>query len=132
MLTRASTFVRVLRALTAAITIWCTGCSGFEPLLSAMLGDESVAMACATGSGAPMAGMASPASDTSRAVGSVTAPADRDQGFDCNCGSCHAVALTYWGAAEQIAPLPQMAHTKLPSLVSADPTALRPPPNRLA
>ncbi|MEP7002757.1 MAG: hypothetical protein ABI969_19860 [bacterium] len=132
MLTRASTLVRVLRTLTAAITIWCTGCSGFEPLLSAMLGGENAPMACAAGSGATMPGMASPADKNSQDTGFIGAPAEHEQGFDCTCGSCHAVAVSYWTVAEQIAPLPQSAHADLPSLVSADPTALRPPPNRLA
>lgn len=40
------TLARAIRAMTAVITVWCIGCSGFEPLLDAAFGDGAVGMTC--------------------------------------------------------------------------------------
>ena len=130
--TRASTLVRALRALTAVITVWCTGCSGFEPLMNSMLGSEIAAMSCASAQRDTMPGMGMTAADTQDDGRSVAAAGEDARSVDCECGSCHAVAVTHEVVAEVATPRPQGAHTELPSLVSAEPSAMRPPPNRVA
>ena len=130
--TRASSLVRALRALTAVITVWCTGCSAFEPVLNTMLGSSIVTMSCASAQRDTMPGVAMTAGDADGDGSSVGAAGEDGQSVDCACGSCHAVAISHQVVAQVAAPRPQGAHADLPSLVSAEPSAMRPPPNRVA
>ena len=130
--TRASSLVRALRALTAVITVWCTGCSAFEPVLNTMLGSSIVTMSCASAQRDTMPGMAMTAAGAEGNGSSVAAAGEDVKSVDCGCGSCHAVAISHQVVAQVAAPRPQGAHADLPSLVSAEPSAMRPPPNRVA
>ena len=44
---RPTTAVLIARAFTGLVTVWCLGCSGYEPLLNALLGTGAV-MTCAS------------------------------------------------------------------------------------
>jgi len=95
-----STSTRVLRALTGLLTVWCLGCSAFDPMLSELLPSSAVVMDCAFGGdmkvpGSPDGGQQSaPQLTTSLAdqAPAVGAPnqAGGMKGFDCGCQSCTA------------------------------------------
>lgn len=127
--------LRVLRGLVVLVTVWCTGCTGFEPLLDAALGQNQAGMVCASERGATteMGQM----SASSAGDGSQTSPAmsalpttSAQQGFTCGCMSCQAVAPAAWSFALLPAPaLPPVVATELP-LVSVGRVPLLPPPER--
>jgi len=74
---------RLTRALVALITVWCLGCSGYEPLLDSLLGDADGGMSCAE-----MVQSADQSATSASPVAAVTAQHDS---FDCGCGQgCHA------------------------------------------
>jgi hypothetical protein len=85
----ASRLVRTARVLVAFVTVWCTGCAGFEPLVNAALG-SGAGMVCASEMTPPAASGAAAAPE-SRSVAAIAAPAKAD--FSCGCTSCHAVTL---------------------------------------
>lgn len=140
-----STLTRALRALVALVTVWCLGCSAFEPLLDHLVGvSGGVGMVCASDAGAGERLAVPPApseSNGAQAAGlsapsrtSVAAPSDApagQQAYECGCQSCHAVQLAIAG----VAPSPPAAPERLqvlepvtPSSVSREP--LVPPPQR--
>lgn len=129
---KSSTLARAFRALTALITVWCIGCSGFEPLLSSALGNDGAGMSCASDGGAMTSGTAMQFESGATRSRSITTAGEHSQRFDCGCGSCHAVSPVLYNVATVIPRLPEAAHPALPSLVSAEPSALRPPPDRVA
>jgi hypothetical protein len=91
-----STLLRTIRAMTAVITVWCVGCTGFEPLLDAAFGAGASVMTCGSDD-APMGTELSPAStDGSGAQPAVSAAAAEHRGFDCGCGSCQSAAPSVW------------------------------------
>lgn len=69
--------------LIGLITVWCLGCSGYEPLLSSLLGRSHASMTC----GLEMRS----AADASAPI-TVSAADDAGQGLDCGCQSCHAAS----------------------------------------
>ena len=108
-----SLVTRLFRALTALVTVWCLGCSGFEPLVSGLLGANVGGMTCGGESSAPRslpsAGGAGVATQAS-----IGGPADAhgDRGYDCGCQSCHA-------AEAQLAAMPQRAGVAVPPAPAA-------------
>jgi hypothetical protein len=79
---RATPLLRATRAIVGLVTIWCLGCSGYEPLLGSLLGSRTSAMMACDGQ-APTS------------APSVSAVPD-SHGFDCGCGSCHAASAVQW------------------------------------
>jgi hypothetical protein len=73
---RASTLLRTIRALTAIVTVWCVGCSGFDPLLDAVLGSGGSVMTCGTDAGAMSGGVSLSAAAPSGQTTVSTVPAD--------------------------------------------------------
>jgi hypothetical protein len=129
---RPSTVLRVIRALTALVTVWCTGCAGFEPLADAAFGRQGAAMTCASAdsSGMAMNGPAAAALHPSGPSVSVPSSVAAEKGFSCGCSSCHAVTLAAWSVPmpkpPTLAPLVQPAA----ALVSVGRAPLLPPPER--
>ena len=128
--------LRVLRGLVVLVTVWCTGCSGYEPLLDAALGRTGVGMDCASEDGEPpgpaQAPRAGVTAERSHAVAAIsTLPmSSGDNGFSCGCTSCHAVTLASWSFTPLPTPAISVANaTELP-LVSVARTPLLPPPER--
>ena len=119
---RPSQLLRCSRLLVCLVTVWCLGCSGYEPLLNGLLGfTTGSAMNCASDMGAGAADIA-PEQPTAAATG-------EHRGFACDCGgSCHApspsretIALPHAFIAEIAVLLPSK-----PASVSHAP--LLPPP----
>lgn len=129
---RPSTLLRTLRAMTAVITVWCIGCSGFDPLLDAALGSGSTVMTCGSDAGAPGASMMVASTDGSTANASISAAVDTYKGFDCGCGSCHAASPSTMAfqSARHIAPT--MASARVGELMSVVRAPLLPPPQHTA
>jgi hypothetical protein len=134
MRSRHSRSARLVMVLTSLVTVWCLGCSAFEPLVDALLGRTGV-MTCAGQemAGAAAANTADAGAADGLAIRHVSAPVNQRQGFDCGCGgSCHApragVSRTATG------------HTRPASIAvvdalqppSADRVPLLPPPERVA
>jgi len=102
----------------ALITIWCLGCSGYEPLLGSLSGAQSKVMSCASAE----------ASDGGAATTISTVASSHDR-FDCGCsGSCHAPRpVEQPTVAERLAiPRVEQAAMREPASVSRPP--LLPPP----
>jgi hypothetical protein len=128
--------LRALRCLVVLVTVWCTGCSGFEPLLDAAIGRSGVGMDCASEERGPAA------STQSSEFGVVTAqphaPAaisalplsSSEKGFSCGCVSCHAVTLASWSFTPPVAPATSLANAPELPLVSVGRVPLLPPPER--
>ena len=128
---RPSTLLRAVRAMTAVITLWCLGCSGFEPLLDAALGSGSTVMTCGSDGGAVGASLsASPDGSTGHAT--VSASADGHRGFDCGCGSCHSASPSTWALQSSPHVAPTMSFAHVGELLSVVRAPLLPPPQRTA
>ena len=127
---RSSPVVRAAHALVAVVTIWCLGCSGYEPLLGSLLGTTDAMMMCDSapsmredmGAGS-MSGIG--AADHGA---TVSASASAERGFDCGCGSCHAASASTATAMASHRPIPALPHAEptAPSSISRAP--LLPPP----
>jgi hypothetical protein len=120
---RPSILIRALRAATAVVTLWCLGCSGFEPLLDAALGAESTVMSCGADAGAMAA-----STDGASHHATVSAAADSHHGFDCGCGSCHSASPSTFALSSAQHLAPTTAFARIIALVSVVRTPLLPPP----
>lgn len=129
-----SVAVRVLRGLVVLVTVWCTGCTGFEPLIDAALGRDAAAVVCASGA-ADMGGgpeMSAAAAERRGPIGKVSAQVARGERppFSCGCTSCQAVTPVVLSFAHlPPLPLPPVAAPELP-LASVVRVPLLPPPER--
>ena len=127
--------LRVLRGFVVLVTVWCTGCSGFEPLLDAALGGSQVGMVCAseesgTDGRAQRPASAAAANAPSAAAVSAAPASTSERGFNCSCSSCHSVTIASWSFTPLAAPLlPPAFAAELP-LVSVGRSPLLPPPER--
>ena len=75
---------RVIFALVGLITTWCLGCSGYDSLLSSLMGD-GVHMSCES----QMVAASGP--------GHANVPSiQSDEGVDCGCQSCVASSPVVW------------------------------------
>jgi hypothetical protein len=127
---RPSRLIRFLLGLTAFATVWCLGCSAFDPLIAALFPGAGATMVCASEGPASSAMVQPDASGAS----AVVSPASHDGGgaASCGCESCHAPSPTQFAA---VAPAPVLPHQPLgdPGIPpSVDRTPLVPPPQRAA
>jgi hypothetical protein len=126
----------VLRGLVVLVTIWCTGCAGYEPLLDAALGRSGVAMDCASEDGAPTAQAQTPepgvAAEQPHAAGAISAlpMTSAEKGFSCGCSSCHAVTLASWSFTPLATPAISLVDSPELPLMSVGRVPLLPPPER--
>jgi hypothetical protein len=127
---RPSRLVRFLLGLTALATVWCLGCSAFDPLLAVLFPAAGPTMVCAS-EGSASNTMTQPVADGGSAV---VAPASHDGGgaASCGCESCHAPVPTQLAV---VVPTPSLPHHPMgePGIPpSIDRTPLVPPPQRVA
>jgi hypothetical protein len=127
---RVSPFARALRSLTALITVWCLGCSAFEPLLErALRGAGGAGMRCesdesmATSSTA----VAAPIDATSR-LETIPSDGPAQRAFSCGCQSCQSVSVTQ--LAVIVVPVQRFEIPSAPptALLSIEREPLVPPP----
>ena len=108
------------------ITVWCTGCTGFEPIVSVLSGASGV-MECSSSMSA-VAVAVSDRGDTSSIESSEASP--RPDGYDCGCGSCHAVTVVAL-AEERFSPTrPMQKSVREDVPLSITRAPLIPPPQR--
>jgi hypothetical protein len=125
---RPSLVTRVLRSLTALVTVWCLGCSAFDPLIASLFPGDGPMMVCA--SEGPRSVQPGATNESS-----VSAPApDRgaSDGTSCGCASCTAPAPTGFAVAAPAQALPQQPATDAISPSSVARTPLVPPPQHAA
>jgi hypothetical protein len=131
---RPSLSLRAFRGLVVLVTVWCTGCTGFEPLIDAALGRTEMGMACASEAGTGADGSQT---SSARAVEgphfastvSALATSPAQAGFSCGCASCLAVTPVVLSFAHLPPPLAPVAAPELP-LASVARVPLLPPPER--
>ena len=129
---RVTPLLRATRALVGLVTVWCLGCTGYEPLMDSLLGGAGVVMNCESVSGAAAAhdANASSAFETIRTAGqtAVSAPATH-RGFECGCGgSCHATSPTLLTAAVMHSVVRAVAPWQPSEPASVPRVPLLPPP----
>jgi hypothetical protein len=120
--------------LIGLVTLWCLGCSSYEPILDSLLGAGG-GMVCEPGmpmAGSPGAAVVTHDDRTPVSVSVVSAPTDA-RGFDCGCGgSCHAPSLTLAVGAPRVSPIPTVEQLQPSEPSSISRTPLLPPPERAA
>ncbi|MEJ7810250.1 MAG: hypothetical protein WKG32_07495 [Gemmatimonadaceae bacterium] len=131
-----SHLTRATRALTALVTVWCLGCSAFEPMFAALTGSLTVtSMVCAS-DGRP--------SDSTDIVTTLDVRTDAlavsaifsgdeppGPGYDCDCaGSCHAPSPPALAATPDRHPPPSVPSAEPTTLLSIEREPLVPPPQR--
>jgi hypothetical protein len=131
---RSSPLLRIGRAVTALVTVWCLGCSSFEPLLDSLLGAEGTGMmSCASEQMAqPSAGEPTVAS-TGTPAGSPTLdlpPAGSR--FSCACTSCQAPTPQAPIVAAVAEPMPGIEPSTLTTPLSVTRAPIAPPPEATA
>ncbi|MGQ0649237.1 MAG: hypothetical protein ACT4P7_16925, partial [Gemmatimonadaceae bacterium] len=94
----------VTHALTALITVWCLGCTAFEPVIEAFGGDRAgVGMVCASEISAAAGCVATRDGGSVPATVSVSND-EGGRGFACGCQGCFAPAAVA-GALAAVPPL---------------------------
>jgi hypothetical protein len=114
------------------VTVWCLGCSGYEPLLDSLLGGNTGGMVCDGGMAMAATPTAATASSTDQLIVTLSPPANtRD--FDCGCGgSCHAPSLALGVVAPRVAPILTVEQSQPSAPASISRTPLLPPPESIA
>lgn len=128
-----SPLVRALRTAIALVTIWCLGCSAYDPLLDSLFGSSAGSgMACASDAGARGTDAPAAKAGTGDSVPSVSAMATdgghSGGGFACGCQSCHAASPAATAVAPAPLELPSAPAAEAATLVSAEREPLVPPP----
>jgi hypothetical protein len=132
MLPFPSPVTRALRAFTALITVWCLGCSSFEPLLAELLGSAAgPEMVCASEGGtrgAMSPGASSASSDVSTVSVGTSEEATSARGFTCDCQGCYAPSPALPAVALDALPALGQPHTEPAMPLSIEREPLVPPP----
>jgi hypothetical protein len=129
---------RLVAALTALVTVWCLGCSAFDPLVEHLLGVGS-GMVCSSEGGAvigsemPAAGMEAetPTSTASQSHGVSTVSATQDSGasgISCGCQSCTAPSPAMQVVASPAVVSPEAHVWSATTLLDIEHEPLVPPP----
>ena len=129
---RPTTAVLIARAFTGLVTIWCLGCSGYEPLLNALLGTGAVMTCASEMSEGTERGAMSAAVDSAANTSVVTAEESSARGFDCGCGSCHAPSPRPADLAAASSPRPFVVGAPIIEPVSVSRAPVAPPPQQRA
>jgi hypothetical protein len=111
------------RLFTGLVTVWCLGCSGYEPLLGSLVGGGGMSCASEMGVSASETG-----ADNSAAQASIGDASQADHGFDCGCGSCHAASPMQWGASVERYENPRVASFAAVEPLSVVRAPVAPPP----
>lgn len=130
---RISFPVRCCRALVGLVTLWCLGCSSYEPLLGSLLGFEAVGMICDADRRGGVVDEAMSVASPENAVDMAVSATSDARDFDCGCGgSCHAPspAMPVRAVRAELVAHASDWHVAKPASVSRTP--LLPPPEFVA
>jgi hypothetical protein len=90
-MTSPSLLTRVLRAFTALVTVWCLGCSAFEPLLVALAGDSgSFGMSCGSEGIVEGGAVVADAGGDGAMIVRDASTESSSRDCLCQCQGCHA------------------------------------------
>ena len=126
--------LRLVWAATTLITVWCLGCTAFDPLLALLVGAKGPVMACASDGAMDATQGASADTGTFAASDSalVAAPAVTGHSYVCGCQSCHAAHAAASVRATTPQPTPQAQGFEAVALASVERAPLLPPPEHIA
>lgn len=125
---------KCLGVTMALLTVWCVGCSAFEPLLNEWTGGtepagaERAANSYELPTAAATATDASAPSTSERAVTSGPALAIQPSILECSCICGHAIVPADGAASKLLALSPSAAHHAPITLLSVTRQPLVPPP----
>lgn len=133
---RPPALARVVRILTAFVTVWCLGCGAYEPLFTGLsLGGSRASMVCASEDGPASSSIVSTCVETTaEQMPTVQAAALDDAAhsdFACSCQSCHSARPTATLTAVHTAAPHSVAVEEPVVPASFDRALLAPPPQRL-
>lgn len=131
---RPSLLLRTSRALIGLVTLWCLGCSSYEPLLGSLFGaGPNAMMICDSDmAAASTTPAASAVADQGHANRVTAAPTD-NRSFDCGCGgSCHAPSPNLATIVAAAAPVPAIEQLQPSEPASISRAPLLPPPQLTA
>jgi hypothetical protein len=114
----------------ALVTVWCLGCSGYEPLLGQLLGSSGMVCASRESMTGATAASASASDQAAPSRTTLSAVDESRPGFDCGCGSCHAASPTVFAAYAQPGAPPNIARVVAIQPPAPDRVILLPPPER--
>jgi hypothetical protein len=130
---RLSPLLRLVWATTAIATVWCLGCSAFDPLFALLDGSSAPMMVCASDGAAPAAhGSAVAATGSSARTSTVAAASSLATHADaCGCQSCLAAQSNK--VEQQISghPAPRVERIDPSAPASITRSPLLPPPERV-
>ena len=135
MFLRKSLSFRVTRALIAPLTVWCLGCSGFDPIVDALAGGAGSGIECGVVDRAVDASSPRSVSDSASKSEptNVSVKAADEPGFDCGCGqACHGASPVEAHGTTHLSAPPQVATVDIAQPPSTVRTPLLPPPQRMA
>ena len=122
---RPTVLILAGRTLTALITVWCLGCSAYEPLLDSLLvSGAPTGMSC----GSEMGAKNDLASAGQSGASISSSPAAAQAGYACDCGSCQSETPQSWTIATSTARIPSAIAAAVVELTSITRAPVAPPP----
>ena len=130
---RFSPTVRLLRATTALVTVWCLGCGAIDPLFAGLGSSGEMMMMCASEGDAPAAGDHTTSAAAFATHGAaVTAASIVARNCDaCGCQSCYAPQTTLAKLPPATPSAPRAEDIEATPPVSLARAPLLPPPERI-
>jgi hypothetical protein len=126
---RPARLTRAIRALTAAVTLWCLGCDALDPLISKITG--TALMDCASEGGSSTRAVAGTSTEEAISVREAVPPDERG-GVSCDCQSCLAPAPASLAAEPALLPLVEGPLESFVAPTSIERAPLVPPPQVVA
>ena len=129
-------FTRLTGLFVALVTVWCLGCSGFEPRLGFLTDNSAAGMNCGSeqsrGS-VPLKGAASATEHRGPNETQIVASLDQnEQATSCGCRSCYSVLPLAHSLALEPVPTSKAIPGTEPFLESVKREPLVPPPQRFS
>ena len=122
---------RTLGALTAILTVWCLGCSAFDPLLCRLFGTGAAVMDCAGAeqpASTPAIATTTSGDESAVAVAPTSSGHGSPNAMTCDCQSCHAPPAALIALKPELTPPPAIALIEPGSFASVGREPLVPPP----
>ena len=129
---RRSPSLRLIWAATTLITVWCLGCTAFDPLLAQFGGSATMACASVSSEQQPLGAAVSGISADMSASAVTAAPSAAATDIGCSCQSCHAAQSMPHEQRIVTQPTPRIDGPQPASPATVTRSPLLPPPERVA
>lgn len=113
---------RGMRGLIAIITVWCIGCSSFEPILERLVSDDAAANASCMGDKSP------PTSDRGDGIIALMSTPAPSTAIGCACMDCVAAEPVVLALLGQSHSTPETPLAPLPAFLGTPREPQVPPP----